>query len=1032
MKYETSIRESRIITHYVEDSDQPLLEAIELEQLAELAQQSAYNFRCGSQFFQVDRSKTDEQVQWQDIWMKGVNIGVALPGHFPAEFSMDFEQYLDWFRMIGDMNANTIRTYTILPPEFYQALAYYNLHNFNRPLYLIQGIWADIPEDENYFNEQYSRQFQQEIKDAIDVVHGHAVLKTRRGKAAGTYVADVSRHVAGFLLGREWEPEAVFKTIENQDITEYRGRFITLPFGNSMEVWLARMMDFAARYETQTYQQQRPLSVVNWLPLDPMYHNSEFKESARIREYDNDIASVDFERFHNTALFEPGIFAAYHAYPYYPDFVYLQKDYQQVRNRHGEKDTYLAYLQDLRKHTKGIPLLIAEYGLPSSRGNSHFCPGGFHQGGHSEAEQASRSLTLTEDIYDAGCAGAIYFEWADEWFKHNWLVMDFEQPFEDRKLWHNMENPEQNFGILALESRERVIDGKLNDWPQEASAKPLQTHSDAAYFYLAAKLRDFDFGKHNLYIAIDTYDEKKGDHKLPFIEKQFPIGFEFLCVFKSREDARLLVDDPYSVFTDIYNDHVPVYASSENSNGLFLDQFMLVNRGRETLLGELQDSILRNRGLLIHGNSSDAQTSNADFYWNQEQQIIELRLNWALLNVSDPAKKMVLDDKPNTAEIEAVETDGFNMILLVTDKQDQLIATYPTAGHHFYTWDNWNEPEYTSRLKPIFRSLKDFFESSVPARPAARNEQVKEEYFEITRFLNGRDAAISLAFQNASFSQFEQVLPLLKRYDLKATFGLVPSIVEELSGLSDFTEGTAVKRLGMTEFRSLKSNGHSVALQIGNQKSNWNFDIADLKSSMDIQTIWDARESERQIVGSELWSRSTEVGRRDRGQAPFSFSVLDNRLTQPQLDSLLKANSQQWLIASYAHIFKEGIQHKKIKSDQDFISYERFRRQLRLMRNSGAWIAPESFVWQYLKQRESAKIETHTFGQIVSLRISHQLDAALYKQALTVRYHTDAKLLRISGSAADGIYNNRTGSIMFNVFANTDVKIEKLDGEDLE
>jgi len=150
-----------------------------------------------------------------------------------------------------------------------------------------------------------------------------------------------------------------------------------------MEVWLAKMMDFTVRYETQNYQNQHPISFVNWLPLDPMYHNSEFIENKKVREYDNDLKAIDFTRFHATNLFKSGIYAAYHAYPYYPDFIYLNKRYDKVLNKEGKKDTYFAYLQDLKNHTKGMPLIIAEYGLPSSRGNSHFNPDGYNQGGHS-------------------------------------------------------------------------------------------------------------------------------------------------------------------------------------------------------------------------------------------------------------------------------------------------------------------------------------------------------------------------------------------------------------------------------------------------------------------------------------------------------------------------------------------------------------------------------------------------------------------------------------------------------------------------
>jgi len=37
----------------------------------------------------------------------------------------------------------------------------------------------------------------------------------------------------------------------------------------------------------------------------------------------------------------------------------------------------------------------------------------------------------------------------DEWFKRNWLVMNYEVPPERTTLWHNALDPEQNYGLLA-------------------------------------------------------------------------------------------------------------------------------------------------------------------------------------------------------------------------------------------------------------------------------------------------------------------------------------------------------------------------------------------------------------------------------------------------------------------------------------------------------------------------------------------------------------------------------------------------------
>ena len=64
-----------------------------------------------------------------------------------------------------------------------------------------------------------------------------------------------------------------------------------------------------------------------------------------------------------------GWFASYHAYPYYPDFMNLDPGYAAARSSFGQSN-YFGYLRDLQRHHAGVPLLISEYGVPSSRGNS--------------------------------------------------------------------------------------------------------------------------------------------------------------------------------------------------------------------------------------------------------------------------------------------------------------------------------------------------------------------------------------------------------------------------------------------------------------------------------------------------------------------------------------------------------------------------------------------------------------------------------------------------------------------------------------
>ena len=79
---------------------------------------------------------------WTEIPIKGVNMGIAKPGYFPGESAITKEEYLRWFKLIAEMNANTIRVYTLHPPAFYEALAEYNKKHADK-LYVFHGVWMN-------------------------------------------------------------------------------------------------------------------------------------------------------------------------------------------------------------------------------------------------------------------------------------------------------------------------------------------------------------------------------------------------------------------------------------------------------------------------------------------------------------------------------------------------------------------------------------------------------------------------------------------------------------------------------------------------------------------------------------------------------------------------------------------------------------------------------------------------------------------------------------------------------------------------
>ena len=448
--------------------------------------------------------------KWQSEFWNGVNLGATTPGHNPGELSPTYDDYRRWMENVEELGVNVIRVYTILPPEFYQALVDHN-QSSSQKLWYFQGIWS--PEEElihtqNAYLPEITGKFTKEIELVVRAVYGRGEIAPRRGNASGNYTVNTAPYLLGWLLGTEWDPYAVDGTIrKNPGHTRFKGKYFTAtPEANPFEAWLAGLLEKLAAEEMKTGW-QHPISFVNWVTTDPLVHPDEPFEN-------EDLASVDPNHVRPTKAWEAGYFSSFHVYPYYPDSLRYQLDYQEFVAPDGTKDPYLAYLLDLRRHLKGIPLVIAEFGLPSSRGMAHLGPLGRNQGLHKEKEQGEMCVEMFQRIKEAGCAGGMLFELNDEWFKFTWNTIDLELPPDRRAMWLNRLTNEEQFGLIANDPGSFtavLVDGNVEDWERITNKRQLNTPEmelslfhDEAYLYLLVKRKgDGDWNRDRLIVGFD-------------------------------------------------------------------------------------------------------------------------------------------------------------------------------------------------------------------------------------------------------------------------------------------------------------------------------------------------------------------------------------------------------------------------------------------------------------------------------------------------------------------------------------------------
>ncbi|PFA67449.1 hypothetical protein CN378_11450 [Bacillus sp. AFS015802] len=679
--------------------------------------------KTGEDYIQVKKDG-----KWEDLLIKGVNMGIARPGSFPGETAISKAEYLRWFKQIGAMNANALRIYTIHPPEFYEAFYEYN-QMADKPLYLFHGVWVNeeiFLRSEDAFAKENTDEFSAEIKKTIDLVHGNAEIPERKGHASGSYPYDISPYVLGWIFGVEWDPEVVLATNEkHKGLEDFEGEYIETENAEPFEIWLSERMNEGIKYETDTYQWQRPVSFTNWVTTDLLDHPSEPLEK-------EDMVSVDPNVMKATDKLKTGLFASYHIYPYYPDFLNFEPQYVNYIDHRGEKNNYAGYLNDMKKvHT--MPVLVAEFGVPGSRGLAHRNVYGMDQGQHSEKEQGKIDARLFEDITEEKMAGGIVFSWQDEWFKRTWNTMDYDNP-DRRPFWQNAQANEQQFGMLSFDPGESKsdmihVDGREEDWTfngiEPAFSEDdhrLYVTSDERYVYVRIDTDAISEEK-DTYLLFDTI-KNQGQSTILQENRVSTAGVDFVLHMKGTKEARLMVDSYYDIHHYQYG-HVlhmieeEKYAKVKN-NGEYHPIRLTLNKSLD-VEGENIPFQSYETGLLQFGTSNPEDKkydSLTDISVGSSKQRYEIRIPWQLLNIKDPSLKEAMGDIWSGKGLESSTTLESIRVGLY-EKDGEKVFSYPSRTQegfmnpeqfYPYTWKAWDQPASHERLKQSYYEMKEAYE----------------------------------------------------------------------------------------------------------------------------------------------------------------------------------------------------------------------------------------------------------------------------------------------------------------------------------
>ena len=537
-----------------------------------------------------------------------------------------------------------------------------------------------------------------DLRDLVNIIHGNAKVEKRVGHAYGTYTRDISKYVIGWILGIESDQSLVEGTRDaNKHVTSYSGDYLSCEKVEPYEVFWCEIGDYALKYEDEKYHMQRPVSYSNWPTADIVKHPNEPLSK-------EDAISLTVDDLNAQNKFKTGIFASYHVYSYYPNFMFSEESYCSYKDESGKINTYLGYLKDLIAHNK-CPVLIAEFGIPASRGVTHVNPiTGFNQGGVSARQHGEMLVSMFKDIKKSKCAGGLVFVWEDEWFKRTWNTMDYTNS-DYRAYWNDVQTSEQHFGLAEYISTEcdliPVLDGELDEWSKkdiifEKNDTKIYVKCDSTYVYIAIqdKKADFDKKGNNLYFDINpnTGCGNYGDIKLSS-------DADFILHIEGKNKTRLLVDPDSDSYVRAEPDWEKLNLVKDKKDSfhqiyLITDKSLLYPQTKKRLPVQKSETGLLHFGKVdVDDDIGDVLT---DFYY--KKHVFEVRIPWGLLGFSAPSVKEINYSSKNTT----LKVDGINIGYISANKN---------IGEKQFKWDSWEHASYRHHLRQSYYILQEYLET---------------------------------------------------------------------------------------------------------------------------------------------------------------------------------------------------------------------------------------------------------------------------------------------------------------------------------
>lgn len=338
----------------------------------------------------------------------------------------------------------------------------------------------------------------------------------------------------------------------------------------------------------------------------------------------------------------------------------------------------------------------------------------------------------------------------------------------------------------------------------------------------------------------------------------------------------------------------------------------------------------------------------------------------------------------------------------------------------------------------------------------AISQNQKKFSAEITTWYQDKVGAVSISFDDASYTQYEYAYPVLEKYKLKATFSLVGEWTHDKPTYSAEPDIFLIKKMGWQQIKELHQNGHEIAAH-GYKHQKYGKRLPKIILTQQMRQIKNLIESKinapvytlhypYSFTSDSIIAAAEESGflfGRTEGKENVNQYKLNNKYllvsqailndTTPNENEFaqwIKQANGNWLILMYHHLFPQGSKEMNIMKNHNvkntFSLYpDTFEKQIKTVAASGYWVAPIAVVGKYIVEREHTKIEMRMFCNTIKIKTFTTVDTTIYNQALTVKVKLPWTKISVEGSENDGDYKVKNSELLIDILPGKTIKIKK-------